>query len=62
MQGEVIMLLDILINMVLAYKDDDDIHYVTNIEKIRNRYIYEGSFMKDVIIWIPFTVFNIYIP
>lgn len=56
------MLFDIIINMVLAFKDDDDIHYITNIEKISKRYIYEGSFMKDVIIWLPISVFNIYVP
>ena len=56
------MLFDIMINMLLAFKDDDDLHYITNIEKISKRYIYEGSFVKDAIIWLPFSIFNYYLP
>ena len=32
MSGEAIMFLDILINMVLAYKDDNDLNYITDIK------------------------------
>jgi hypothetical protein len=60
MSGEVIMLLDIVVNMLLAYKKDDDVHYITNIQKIRKRYIYEGTFVKDLIIWIPLSPLTIY--
>lgn len=31
MFGEVIMLLDIMVNMLLAYKSDNDEHYITDI-------------------------------
>lgn len=31
MSGEVIMLLDIVVNMLLAYKSEDDVHYITNV-------------------------------
>ena len=31
MVSEVIMILDIIFNMLLAYKDDDDIRYITDI-------------------------------
>ena len=34
MAGEVIMFFDIVFNMLLAYKDDNDRLYVTNIKKI----------------------------
>ena len=40
MAGEVIMFFDIVVNMLLAFKDEEDLHYVTNIEKISKRYIY----------------------
>jgi hypothetical protein len=48
------MLFDIIINMLLAFKSDDDLHYITDISKISKRYINEGSFVKDFIIWLPF--------
>ena len=60
MSGEAIMFLDILINMVLAYKDDNDLNYITDIKQISNRYIFEGNFVKDVIIWLPFTIFTVF--
>ena len=56
------MLFDIIINMILAYKSDDDLHYITDIGKISKRYINEGSFIKEVIIWLPFSPLIIYIP
>lgn len=60
MSGEAIMFLDILINMVLAYKDDNDLNYITDIKQISNRYIFEGNFVKDLIIWLPFTIFTVF--
>lgn len=45
MSGEVIMFFDIVINMMLAYKSDDDLHYITEISKISKRYINEGNFV-----------------
>ena len=62
MSGEAIMLFDIVINMLLAYKSDDDLHYITDISKTSRRYIYEGSFVKELIIWIPFSPLTIYFP
>ena len=50
---EIIMLLDIIFNMLLAFKDDDDLLYITNLTKTSERYIYQGNFVKDFIIWIP---------
>ena len=62
MAGEAIMFFDIVINMLLAYKSDDDLHYITDISKISKRYINEGSFIKEVIIWIPFAPIIVYFP
>lgn len=53
MCGEIIMLFDIIINLLLAFKDDDDLRYITDISKTSQNYIYHGSFVKDVIIWLP---------
>jgi hypothetical protein len=62
MAGEAIMFFDIVINMLLAYKSDDDLHYITDINKISKRYIYEGSFVKEAIIWVPFSPLIVYFP
>ena len=51
--GELVMLLDIVVNFLLAYKVDGDHIYITEFKKIGSRYIHEGSFKKDIIIWLP---------
>ena len=62
MCGEVIMLFDIIVNMLLAFKDENDSYYITDIHQIANRYVHDGSFIKDIIIWLPFSLFTIYFP
>jgi len=62
MSGEFIMFFDIIVNMLLAYKNEHDEHYVIDIQKISQRYINEGNFTKDVIIWLPFSLLTIYFP
>ena len=51
--GELVMLLDIIIQFLLAYKDEDDRLYIIDFKKIAQRYIYEGNFKKDILIWLP---------
>lgn len=51
--GEMVMLADMIINFLLAYKDDGDTKYIVDFKKIRNRYMYEGSFKTDLITWLP---------
>jgi hypothetical protein len=51
--GEIIMLLDIVINFLLAFKEDGDTKYNINFKKIAHKYIHEGTFKKDLIIWLP---------
>ena len=51
--GETIMLIDIGINFILAYKSNNSHELVTDLNKIGKRYIMKGNFMKDFVIWIP---------
>ena len=51
--GETIMLGDIFINFVLAYQEEGDINYIINFKKIAKRYIKEGYFVRDIVIWFP---------
>ena len=48
------MLVDILINMVLAIPDPEGYGYIEDLKKIRNQYIFKGNFVKDFIVWLPF--------
>jgi hypothetical protein len=51
--GELVMILDIVVQFLLAFKVDGEVMYITDFKKIGWRYIYEGSFKKDLIIWLP---------
>ena len=51
--GELVMLMDIIINFLLAYRDEGDPYYVIDFGKIATRYMKEGTFKKDFLIWLP---------
>jgi len=51
--GEIVMLLDMVIKFLLAFKFDGETKYIIDFKKIANRYIHEGNFKKDFIIWLP---------
>ena len=50
---ELIMLFDIIFNFLLAYEDEGSMQLVTSYKKIAHRYIFQGSFFQDLIIWLP---------
>ena len=62
MCGEVIMMFDIVVNLLLAYKDENDTFYITDTQIIAKKYVYHGNFIKDFVIWIPFSLLTIYYP
>jgi hypothetical protein len=51
--GECVMLGDIVIRFLTAYQEEGDIAYTIKFKKIANRYMKEGSFVRDLIVWIP---------
>ena len=62
MCGEVIMLFDIVVNLFLAFKDENDSFYITDPQIIAKKYVYHGNFVKDFVIWLPFSLLTIYYP
>lgn len=51
---EGIMLLDMIYHFLLAYVNEGETNYITDISKIARRYAYSGAFIKDFIVWQPF--------
>ena len=52
--GEIVMFFDIVVNFLLAFSDSEGMNYIKDFKKIRNRYIFEGRFFRDLIVWMPF--------
>ena len=44
---------DILINFSLAYKNENSQILITDFQKIAKRYVFNGNFIKDFLIWLP---------
>lgn len=47
------MVLDIVASFLLAYAEEGYKEFVSDIFKIAHRYVYQGTFFKDVIIVLP---------
>lgn len=53
--GDIILLLDILLNFCTAVLIDEDSEtYEIDHFRLMERYVFKGNFLKDVVLWFPF--------
>lgn len=51
--GEIVILLDIFATFLLAYTVEGYQEYVLDLRKIAQRYVFQGTFFKDLVICLP---------
>lgn len=49
--SEAIMFLDMIYRFLLAYQQEGETTYITDLSMISKRYVYSGEFFKDFIVW-----------